>query len=253
MQKIEITVPRDSLHYVVQRLSSIQSMNEVTVIGSESVNLKARDEDSKSSNSAIIELIVDNSDVDKVLQLLLGDRKVGFGRINVIPIERTLELGTKEGYQIKLALSVFIRAPRKRVFDLVTNYENLPNELPNYFKSVDIRNKEDNVCVLEEEVNLEGKFVKQITRHTVYPPGIHEVEILSGDAEGSRITETYTEVTDGTQVMVVGDFRIRSPLTHVLGFFAKGKLEKSVKNVMNEIAKIAENRYGAEVGKTFAE
>ncbi|MEM2760773.1 MAG: SRPBCC family protein [Nitrososphaerales archaeon] len=253
MRKIEITVPRDALHYVVERLSSIEKISEVTVIGSESVNTRAKDEDSKSSNSARIEILLENNDVDKALQLLLGDNKVGYGRINVMPVERTLELGSKEGYRIKLALSVFIKAPRKRIFALVTNYENLPHELPNYFKTINVRNMEDNVCVLEEEVNFEGQFVKQITRHTVYPPGIHEVEILSGEAEGSRITETYTEVTDGTQVMVVGDFRLKSPLSHVLGFFAKGRLEKSIRNLMNEMAKIAETRYGKDLEKKLAE
>lgn len=253
MQKIEITVSRDSLHYVVDKLSTISGINEVTILGSESVNIHAKEEESKSSNSARVEILINDEDADKVLQLLLGDNKVGFGRINVLPVARTLELGSKEGYRIKLALSIFIRAPRKRVFALVTNYENLLVELPKYFRSVEVRNREDNTCVLEEEVNFEGRFVKQITRHTLYPPGVHEVEILAGEAEGSRITETYTEVTDGTQVMVVGDFRLQSPLSHLLGFFAKGRLEKSIRNVMSEIARIAESRYGEEVGKSFAE
>ncbi len=242
MKKLEIILGRDSLHYVVERLALIEHVRSVHITSSEMVNMHAK-EDSRSLVSIKIEFAIEDEYVDEVLQLLLGDDKITFGRIYVIAIDRAFELGYKEGYRFRLALSSLIRASRKDVFDTVTDYENLTELFPSYFKSIIIRSSSDNVTVTEEEITIDNLSIKQISRHIVYPPAVHEVEILSGYLEGSRITETYTEASEGTQLMVVADIRIKEPLARIFGFHVRHKIEQQIRGLMKELTRLVESRY----------
>ncbi|MCS7140782.1 MAG: SRPBCC family protein [Candidatus Nitrosocaldus sp.] len=243
MKKIEVVLGRDSLHYVVERLALIDHIKSIHVTSSELVNLHAKEEDSRSLISIKIEFVIEDEYVDEVLQLLLGDDKITFGRIYVLAVDRLFELGYREGYRFRLALSSLIRASRSDVFSTVTDYENLVELFPSYFKGINIRSSSDNVTVTEEEVMLDNLSIKQISRHITYPPAVHEVEILSGYLEGSRITETYTEVSEGTQLMVVADIRIKEPLARVFGFHIRHKVEQQIRSLMKELARIMESRY----------
>ncbi|MCS6768094.1 MAG: hypothetical protein RMJ59_06025 [Candidatus Nitrosocaldus sp.] len=243
MKKIEVVLGRDSLHYVVERLALIDHIKSIHVTSSELVNLHAKEEDSRSLISIKIEFVIEDEYVDEVLQLLLGDDKITFGRIYVLAVDRLFELGYREGYRFRLALSSLIRASRSDVFSTVTDYENLVELFPSYFKGISIRSSSDNVTVTEEEVMLDNLSIKQISRHITYPPAVHEVEILSGYLEGSRITETYTEVSEGTQLMVVADIRIKEPLARVFGFHIRHKVEQQIRGLLKELARIMESRY----------
>ncbi|GBC73392.1 hypothetical protein HRbin04_00793 [archaeon HR04] len=242
MKKLEIVLSRDSLHHVVDRLALIEHIKSLHVTSSELVNLHTKEEDARSLISIKIEFVVEDEYVDEVLQLLLGDDKITFGRIYILVVDRAFELGYREGYRFRLALSSLIRASRKDVFNTVTDYEHLAELFPSYFKSISIRSSSDNMTVTEEEVTIDDLSIKQISRHIVYPPAVHEVEILSGYLEGSRITETYTEASEGTQVMVVADIKIKEPLARVFGFHIKHKVEQQIKGVMKELARFVEDR-----------
>jgi len=133
-----------------------------------------------------------------------------------------------------------IKAERSKVFNTITDFENLPNSLPEFFNSIKIVSKEGNVTIIEESIKMAGRDITQTTKHILTPPEKHEVLVMTGDAKGSHIVETYENVSEGTKVTVDGDFKLSGKLK-LVGFIAKRKIEKNINEVMDAIAKIVEH------------
>jgi len=133
-----------------------------------------------------------------------------------------------------------IKAERSKVFNTITDFENLPNRLPEFFNSIKIVSKEGNVTIIEESVKVAGRDITQTTKHILTPPEKHEVLVMTGDAKDSHIVETYENVSEGTKVTVDGDFKLSGKLK-LVGFVAKRKIEKNINEVMDALAKIAEH------------
>jgi len=133
-----------------------------------------------------------------------------------------------------------IKAERSKVFNIITDFENLPNRLPEFFNSIKIVSKEGNVTIIEESVKVAGRDITQTTKHILTPPEKHEVLVMTGDAKDSHIVETYENVSEGTKVTVDGDFKLSGKLK-LVGFVAKRKIEKNINEVMDALAKIVEH------------
>ncbi len=139
-----------------------------------------------------------------------------------------------------MKVTKIIKAERSKVFNTITDFENLPNRLPEFFNSIKIISKEGNVTIIEESVKVAGRDITQTTKHILTPPEKHEVLVMTGDAKDSHIVETYENVSEGTKVTVDGDFKLSGKLK-LVGFVAKRKIEKNINEVMDAIAKIAEH------------
>ena len=140
----------------------------------------------------------------------------------------------------KIKLEKIIKADRGKIFNIVTDFENLPSRFPQFFKSVKVVSKEGNVITTEDHAVMAGREVQQTTKHILTPPEIDEVFLLSGDAKDSHIVTKYESIPDGTKITVEGDFKLAGKLK-LVGFMAKGKIEKGLDEVMQEFAKVAEN------------
>lgn len=139
-----------------------------------------------------------------------------------------------------MKVTKIIKAERSKVFNTITDFENLPNRLPEFFNSIKIVSKEGNVTIIEESIKMAGRDITQTTKHILTPPEKHEVLVMTGDAKGSHIVETYENVSEGTKVTVDGDFKLSGKLK-LVGFVAKRKIEKNINEVMDALAKIAEH------------
>ncbi len=139
-----------------------------------------------------------------------------------------------------MKVTKIIKAERSKVFNTITDFENLPNRLPEFFNSIKIISKEGNVTIIEESVKVAGRDITQTTKHILTPPEKHEVLVMTGDAKDSHIVETYENVSEGTKVTVDGDFKLSGKLK-LVGFVAKRKIEKNINEVMDALAKIAEH------------
>ena len=137
----------------------------------------------------------------------------------------------------KVKVEIIIKAEKDKVFSTITDFENLPSKLPHIFKSVKVISREGNSIITEELVKMAGRDIAQKVKHVIQPTEQHEVFILKGDAKGSHIVESYEETSEGTKIIVEGDFKLAGKL-NLLGFFAKGKIEKSINEVMGEFAKL---------------
>jgi coenzyme Q-binding protein COQ10 len=138
---------------------------------------------------------------------------------------------------LKVKVEKTIKSEKEKVFLTITDFENLPLKLPHIFKSVKITSRKGNSVITEEFVKMAGRDIAQKVKHVIKPTERHEVFILEGDAKGSHIVESYEETSEGTKIIVEGDFKLAGKL-NILGFIAKVKIEKSINEVIDEFAKI---------------
>ena len=140
----------------------------------------------------------------------------------------------------KIKVEKTIKADREKVFKLVTDFENLPKNFPQFFKSIKVISREGNIVTTEDDAMMAGREVHQTTKHALTPSEIDDVHLLSGDAKDSHIVTTYSTIPEGTKVVVEGDFKLAGKLK-LVGFMAKGKIEKSIEEVIDQFAKVAES------------
>lgn len=132
-----------------------------------------------------------------------------------------------------------IKAERTKIFNTVTDFENLPSKLPSYFKTMKVVRKEGDSTIIEESIRMAGRDITQTAKHVLKSPEKHEVFIMDGDAKDSHIVETYESISEGTKITVDGDFKLAGKLK-LVGFLAAGKIKNGIEEVMNEFAKIVE-------------
>ncbi len=139
----------------------------------------------------------------------------------------------------KFSFEKIVKADRKKVFDVVANYEEFQKTLPQYFPSVRIRSKRGNTAIVEEHLKFYGKELVMMTKHVTKYPEIHEVFVIGGDAKGSHFYEKYESVPEGTKISVDVDLKLTGILK-IAAFFGKEKIAIGFSKIMDEFAKIAE-------------
>ena len=87
--------------------------------------------------------------------------------------------------------SRLVDVPNNRIFNVMADIENFPNILPENVVSVNIVNKTDNEITAEEELFEAGIKTKLLVKHTIKPYSEHVIEIIDGDAEGTKITQYF--------------------------------------------------------------
>ena len=140
----------------------------------------------------------------------------------------------------KIHFEKIVKADRVKVFDIAANYESFEKSLPQYFPSIRVRSRRDNVAVVEEHVRIAGRELVMMTKHVTEHPLLHEVFVIGGDAKGSHIVEKYEQVPEGTKIIVDADLKLKGVLK-IAGFFGKSKITKGFTKIMDEFAKIAES------------
>lgn len=139
----------------------------------------------------------------------------------------------------KVKIEKIIKAQKDKVFSTITDFENLPILLPEFFKSIKILSRESNTIIMQESVKMAGRNITQATKHILIPPNQHEVYILDGDAKDSHIVEKYYSFNDSTKIIIDGDFHLSGKLK-IVGFIAKKKIEKNINEILNALSKIVE-------------
>jgi carbon monoxide dehydrogenase subunit G len=139
----------------------------------------------------------------------------------------------------KVKVEKIIKADREKVYKTITDFENLPTNMPQFFKSIKIVSKENNTIVIEESITMAGRDIKQKTKHILTFPEKHEVFVLEGDAKNSHIIETYEKISEGTRIIVEGDFNLSGKLK-LVSFLVKGLIEKNIREVLESITKLVE-------------
>ena len=83
---------------------------------------------------------------------------------------------------------------QEEAFLIMTDVKNYPKMLPKNIISVNIINQIDNNILAEYEVVELGIRTKLLVNHTMYPYDKHIVEVMDGDAKGTKLMQDFTTI-----------------------------------------------------------
>ena len=88
---------------------------------------------------------------------------------------------------------------KEKAFLIMTDVKNYPKILPKNIVSVNIINQVDNTILAEYELIEHGIRTKLLAEHTMYPYDKHILEIMDGDAKGTKLIQDFTTVNTEKQ------------------------------------------------------
>ena len=105
----------------------------------------------------------------------------------------------------KFSFTKIVDVDRDKIFNVITDFENLAKIFPKYFKSLKIISKSGNVTKLQEDLEFLGKKLSVTVDHIVQEPDKHIVIMLDGPGKDTRFEETFEKVSEGTKITVEVD------------------------------------------------
>ncbi|HSB83633.1 MAG TPA: SRPBCC family protein [Nitrosarchaeum sp.] len=140
----------------------------------------------------------------------------------------------------KIIFEKIIKADRKKVFEVTSNYENFQKFLPQYYPSIRTISIRGNVSVVEEHLRIGGYELVMMAKHVVDEPILHEIFIIGGDAKGTHITNRYEHVPNGTKLITEVDWKLKGRMK-LNTLFGKFSPSDEYSKIIDEFALIAEH------------
>jgi len=137
----------------------------------------------------------------------------------------------------KFVFEKIIKADRKKVFDITTNYENYQKILPQYYPSTRTISVRGNHSLVEEHLRIGGEELVIMAKHVTDEPISHELFIVGGDAKGTHITSRYEQLPNGTKLTLEVEWKVKG----IKKLFGKDKIPNEYSKIIDEFAIIAEN------------
>jgi len=94
----------------------------------------------------------------------------------------------------ELQITKIVDVNQEEAFLIMADIKNYPNILPRNIISVNIINQTDNNVLAEYEVVEHGIRAKLLVSHTMYPYDKHIVEVMDGDAKGTKLMQDFTTI-----------------------------------------------------------
>ena len=116
-----------------------------------------------------------------------------------------------------------VNVERDLIFQISTDYEKFTEILPDYFKELEIIERNDNVTKIQEKLQFLGKTVDVLTAHVVEKPDRHIVRMLNGQSKGTVFDEKYEIDGEQTKITINVDLVLKGGLK-IIGTFAKGRM-----------------------------
>ena len=133
---------------------------------------------------------------------------------------------------IEFETSRLVDVPNNRIFNVMADIENFPNILPENVVSVNIVNKTDNEITAEEELFEAGIKTKLLVKHTIKPYSQHIIEIIDGDAEGTKITQYFESVDSQTKLTTKVSLNVKG-VTSIVAFLPEANLVHAMNTVIS--------------------
>jgi hypothetical protein len=116
--------------------------------------------------------------------------------------------------------------------------------LPRNVISVNILEQSENEIIAEEKFIELGVKVNLKVKHTIVPYEQHIVEIMEGDARGTKIIQTFEEENNSTIITTDVDLNLDG-LLYPFGFLPKGNMNSAVNTVLTSFVEYSQ-RYDEE-------
>ena len=108
---------------------------------------------------------------------------------------------------------------QEKLFQTISDIENFPIILPKTFVSVNILEINENkalgniIVIAEEEIQEKGIRAKFLVKHTLIPNDEHILEILDGDAKGTKVHQFFSSDGNFTKLKTTVDVNFKGILT----------------------------------------
>ncbi len=129
-----------------------------------------------------------------------------------------------------------------KFYNVFTDVENYHKVLPKNVLSVEVIDRTANSITAIEVLNEKFIVVKLTVKHSFVPNEKHTIEILDGDAQGTIITQYFTDINRGLEIVTDVDLNVKGVLS-LVSFLPKSSLDSILKTVINEFVKYAEINY----------
>ena len=110
-----------------------------------------------------------------------------------------------------LQYSLKLGATPDTLMKLMTDYEYMPNYLPDQLKNMKIIEKIDDSVITEEEIffstMLKTKIIQKSIHKKISDNELH-TEVLSGPAKGTNIHILFSKIESGTEVSISIDLKL---------------------------------------------
>jgi len=140
----------------------------------------------------------------------------------------------------KIVFEKIIKADRKKVFEITSNYENFQQILPQFYPSVRPISIRGNTSVVEEHLRIAGRELVMMAKHVINEPILHEIFIIGGDSKGTHITYHYEHIPNGTKLTVEVDWKLKGAM-RLNALFGKNEILNEYSKIIDKFALIAEN------------
>ncbi len=140
----------------------------------------------------------------------------------------------------KFSFTKIVNVDRDKIFNVITDFENLAKIFPKYFKSLKIISKSGNITKLEEELEFLGKKLNVTVDHIVEEPDKHTVIMLDGPGKNTKFEEMFEKMPEGTKITIDVDLVLNGKFK-VMGFFAKKQIKNKMSQALDEFAEVAKN------------
>lgn len=131
----------------------------------------------------------------------------------------------------KFSLERIIDIDIEKIFDLVTDIENLPKILPHRFPSVRLLSTRNDTSVIEMHFVIDKREIVMMTRHVI-KPYTHQMFVIGGDAKGSCVTERYFTTNNGTRITIDVNLKLGG-VTELLNHKIRDDYIKFVDEIVN--------------------
>jgi ribosome-associated toxin RatA of RatAB toxin-antitoxin module len=138
----------------------------------------------------------------------------------------------------ELTIKKDIDIPKEIFFRIITDVSNYPLILPQNIQSVTIKEQYDNVIIAEETMVEKGVRTTLVVKHTVVPYKTHTIEVLEGDAKGTKIIQSFESIPNGTRINTNIHFDLKGILYPVL-FLPQSNFEHAMNTVLTNFVQYA--------------
>jgi len=133
---------------------------------------------------------------------------------------------------------------KEKIFHTMVDIENYPNILPKNIISVKILNVTntsfEKIIYAEEKLVESGITTTVIVRHSIVDNQGHEIQVMSGDAKGTVIKQTFREINNGTEIKTDIQIRIGGILAP-FGALTSGNMESALNTALDNFIQYSKN------------
>ena len=138
----------------------------------------------------------------------------------------------------KITFERTISSDPKKVFDVISNFENYEKLLPNYYPLVRIKSVRDESSLVAEHLKLHDKEFVIMAKHFNDPPYRHEMRVVGGDIKGSYIIEKIIPFESQTKIIVEAEINTGKRFS----ILKNADYHKALEKLYDQIVDVIESR-----------